>query len=86
MTKHLLAHKDDSADSLMARLGGSRPQSLVALFLSAGLLTACGGGKNETGSPNAADAGPSDGLVADSRYLLISPECGNFKKPTFSRY
>lgn len=74
MTKHLLAHKDDSADSLMARLGGSRPQSLVALFLSAGLLTACGGGKNETGSPNAADAGPSDGLVADSRYLLIGPD------------
>lgn len=74
MTKHLLAHKDDSADNLMARLGSSRPQALVALFLSAGLLTACGGGKHDGSSPNAADAGPSDGMLADSRYLLIGPD------------
>lgn len=73
MTKHLLAHKDDSADNLMARLGSSRPQSLVALFLSASLLAACGGGKGEADSA-AADAGQSEGILADSRFLLIGPD------------
>lgn len=57
----------------MARLGSSRPQALVALFLSASLLTACGGGKSESGSASS-DTGSSGSMLADSRFLLIGPD------------